>query len=289
MLELLVKLQALGLTEYQAKAYLALLDHHPVTGYELAKHSAIPRSKIYEVLDRLQADQLVMSVQKDGQAVFEPVPPKQALTRLKDQYLAVIHGLEDELSHFDGLIDVEPVWNLRGYFDIMKKAQELIKSAEKTVLCSLWDIEINFLADDLKEAQSRGVGIAIVTYGKPEIKIGTMYPHGLEGALYEEKKGRAFTLVIDDRELLTGAAHGGARASASWTTQPVMVDAAKDFVRHDIYILKVYNRLEPQLFRLFGKDCELLRDVLRDVDYPMLEKGGAGAQTGEKPPPQQNI
>lgn len=274
--ELAAKLQSLGLTEYQARAYLALLEHHPVTGYELAKHSGIPRSKIYEVLDRLQSDQLVMSVQRDSQAVFEPVPSQQALARLKEHYLAVIHGLETDLAHFDTQIQVEPVWNLRGYFDIMKKAQDLIAGAEKLILCSLWDIEINFLADDLKAAIARGVQIAIVTYGKPEQKIGTMYPHGLESALYEEKKGRGFTLVIDDREVLTGAAHGGARATASWTTQAVMVDAAKDYVRHDIYILKVYNRLEPQLFALFGKDCELLRDVIHDVDYEQLKKQTGG-------------
>ncbi|MGH7146197.1 MAG: TrmB family transcriptional regulator [Planctomycetota bacterium] len=278
--ELLTKLQGLGLTEYQAKAYLALLEHHPVTGYELAKRSGIPRSKIYEVLDRLQTDQLVMSLQKEGQAVFEPVPPKQALARLKEHYLALIRGLDDDLSHFDAQIAVEPVWNLRGYFDIMKKAQELLGRAEKTLLCSLWDVEIDFLADDLKEAIQRGVGVAMVTYGKPAQRIGTQYPHGLESALYEEKHGRAFTLVVDDRELLTGAAHGGARATASWTTQPVMVDAAQDYVRHDIYILKVYNRLEPRLFELFGKDCELLRDVLHDNDYESLKKAASEPAAG---------
>ena len=49
--ELLSTLQRLGFTEYEAKVYLALLRHSPLTGYAVAQRSGVPRSKVYEVLN----------------------------------------------------------------------------------------------------------------------------------------------------------------------------------------------------------------------------------------------
>ena len=43
-------MQVLGFTDYEARAYLALLQRHPQNGYELAKASGIPRPNIYSVL-----------------------------------------------------------------------------------------------------------------------------------------------------------------------------------------------------------------------------------------------
>ncbi|MDA4896313.1 TrmB family transcriptional regulator, partial [Streptomyces sp. MS2A] len=46
-------LKNLNFTEYESKAYLALLEESPLTGYAVAKKSGVPRSKIYEVLESL--------------------------------------------------------------------------------------------------------------------------------------------------------------------------------------------------------------------------------------------
>ena len=48
-------LQELGFSEYEACAYQALLQQNPVTGYELAKVSGIPRPNIYPILQKLEA------------------------------------------------------------------------------------------------------------------------------------------------------------------------------------------------------------------------------------------
>jgi len=49
--DVLSGLQQLGFTAYEAKVYLALLAHPGSTGYEVARHSGVPRAKVYEVLD----------------------------------------------------------------------------------------------------------------------------------------------------------------------------------------------------------------------------------------------
>ncbi len=55
MTDTITLLQDLGFTEKEARAYRALLQHDPVSGYELAKVSGILRPNIYPVLQKLEA------------------------------------------------------------------------------------------------------------------------------------------------------------------------------------------------------------------------------------------
>ena len=52
--DILSILRQLDFTEYEAKAYLALLKDSPLSGYAVALHSGVPRSKIYEVLSNME-------------------------------------------------------------------------------------------------------------------------------------------------------------------------------------------------------------------------------------------
>jgi sugar-specific transcriptional regulator TrmB len=62
--QLLPNLVKLGFSEYEAKAYIALLGKNPVSGYELAKQSGVPRSMIYEVAGKLTARGAAMTCSK---------------------------------------------------------------------------------------------------------------------------------------------------------------------------------------------------------------------------------
>lgn len=48
-------LQRLGFGDYEARTYITLLQRRPLSGYELAKSSGVPRSNIYTVLRKLEA------------------------------------------------------------------------------------------------------------------------------------------------------------------------------------------------------------------------------------------
>ena len=44
-MEAIKQLQELGFSQYEAQAYIALLQKNPLNGYELAKASGIPRAQ----------------------------------------------------------------------------------------------------------------------------------------------------------------------------------------------------------------------------------------------------
>jgi HTH-type transcriptional regulator, sugar sensing transcriptional regulator len=48
-------LQQLGFTEYEARAYVALLQRYPVNGATVAKLAHLPRANVYDVLSKLEA------------------------------------------------------------------------------------------------------------------------------------------------------------------------------------------------------------------------------------------
>lgn len=47
------KLGLIGLTEYEAKVYLALLEVHLNTATKVSEKSGVPRTRIYSVLESL--------------------------------------------------------------------------------------------------------------------------------------------------------------------------------------------------------------------------------------------
>ena len=73
----------LGFTEYECKAYVSLLEQFPLNGYALAKNSGIPRSRVYEVLKKLIAKQMVFEQVEKKNKLYYPVDPDIFIKKLK--------------------------------------------------------------------------------------------------------------------------------------------------------------------------------------------------------------
>jgi sugar-specific transcriptional regulator TrmB len=71
-------LETLGLTEYEAKAYVSLVEKGISTAGDLSALSEIPHSKIYEVLMRLEKRKFV-ETQKGRPILFKAVKPSTAV------------------------------------------------------------------------------------------------------------------------------------------------------------------------------------------------------------------
>ena len=69
------QLQELGLTEGEAKVYLALVKHGLATVGPVVKESRVAYSNIYEILARLQEKGLVTFIIKSKTHHYRAVPP----------------------------------------------------------------------------------------------------------------------------------------------------------------------------------------------------------------------
>lgn len=72
------KLMAIGLSKYEALAYLALLKNNNATALEIVDRSTIPRQRIYDTLNSLQVKGLC-SVKEGRPRYYIAHQPEQAL------------------------------------------------------------------------------------------------------------------------------------------------------------------------------------------------------------------
>jgi HTH-type transcriptional regulator, sugar sensing transcriptional regulator len=87
------RLVRLGLTRYEAQAYVALIRRDGSTPAEVAKVAGVPRPRIYDVMDSLAAKALAF--ERPGRAgKFVAAAPADAVTRLMDIHSARLQMLE---------------------------------------------------------------------------------------------------------------------------------------------------------------------------------------------------
>ncbi len=91
------KLQQVGLTEYEAKAYLALLNTHLSTATQVSEKSGVPRTKIYSVLEVLQNKGWVR-VYSGVPLLFKAVPPLTVFEKVKGDLEKFLESVQTTLK-----------------------------------------------------------------------------------------------------------------------------------------------------------------------------------------------
>jgi len=105
----MASLRDLGLSEYEARAYRALLDDSPSTAKDLSKSSDVPMGRVYDVLKDLEQRGLARSQAASRPKKYVAVEPEAALDRLleakrdelaeqESQYEAAVDELEGDLE-----------------------------------------------------------------------------------------------------------------------------------------------------------------------------------------------
>lgn len=85
-MELITKLQQIGLTNREAEVYLALLRRKEFTAPELTKITTITRTKIYEILQSLIHKGICTESSRNGNKVFRCIDPRIALQNIVSNY-----------------------------------------------------------------------------------------------------------------------------------------------------------------------------------------------------------
>jgi len=258
------KLVAIGFSEYEAKAYVALMRESPATGYQLSKLSGVPRSMIYEVMDKLIARGAAMTQRSGRSKKYAPVPAVEFFDQLHDEHEQLISSLKSDLSHFASAPDLDYVWNLEGHDNILARAREMIDQAKNRAYLALLPITLRELTPSLVDASARGVRVVAYTTEELALPGGRLVVlPGPEQALGDT--GRlGLVLVVDGRELLIGEWLTATQARASWTSSRLLVFVAEHHLRTDLYL--------PQVLALLGERAlEVIQEEDRELFARALE------------------
>lgn len=98
--DLIGNLEELGLSKYEASAYLTLIQKGSLAPSEIAYYSSLPRTKAYSVLKKLEKKRLcIISQQKP--LIFSPIPPEEAfyeILQLSERRIKNMKKIVDNLQ-----------------------------------------------------------------------------------------------------------------------------------------------------------------------------------------------
>lgn len=264
------RLKETGLSYYESRAYAALLEEHPMTAYECAGQAGIPTSKIYGVIRKLEEKELVLELSEKNKKRYIPQDPEEYISSYRFRMEKNLKALSEELKQPRRPREVSYVWNLNSRESLLEQAEKMIGRSRESILISLWPEEYEVLAPALRRREEEGLKTALVYFGAsggtPCGKAGNpVFEHPIEDTLYEEKGGRGFTLVCDGGEALSGTISRQGTEGA-WSRSRGFVTLAEDYVKHDVYIMKIVRRFDRELVERFGEGYTLLRDIYNDKE-----------------------
>lgn len=228
----------LGFSAYESRAYIALTGSHPLTGYELAKRSGIPRSKIYECIERLERKGMVVQVSGSPQR-YVPLPPDEAFSRMTREFESSVSSLTSILATQGDQEYVEYVYNLSGYEDIIGKADDMIANARDSIDISIWDEEAVRLNPALTSAAKRGVSVRHIAFGTGVGAAGDIYLH--RAIEPDAETGRWITVIRDRDEVLTGSCAANNGDVAAWTRNRSLLYIGIKYIEHEIIRISEYG------------------------------------------------
>lgn len=252
-------LKNLSFTEYEAKAYLALLEESPLTGYAVAKNSGVPRSKIYEVLDSLAVRGDIL-VSPGSTPQYTPVPAKELIKNRRRAAEENFELAEKSLAEFErSASDRENIWNITGSNEILAKVKQCIATAKKRILVEVWKEEFEELESDLRKAANRGVNVTIIAYGKIESDFANVYLHYMGDKITDEYGGRWIVVSADDSEVVAGIVSLGKDSRAAWTRHVGLVMPITEVIIHDLYLMEIMEKHRELMEESFGENLVNLR------------------------------
>ncbi|MBQ9025531.1 MAG: TrmB family transcriptional regulator [Methanobrevibacter sp.] len=141
-------LKGLGLTMYEAQAYVTLTSLISATAVEVSEKSNIPRSKIYDVLKSLNKKNF-LDIEDGRPLIYNVKSPVEVLTREKEK---LNRQIEDSITRLtntyeNGISQVQaPIWRIYGVEKIINKELEIIKRAKSSI-----NMRIGFLFENEAE------------------------------------------------------------------------------------------------------------------------------------------
>lgn len=260
-------LKDLHFTEYEAKAYLALMEKSPLSGYAISLNSGVPRSKIYEVLaGMVERGEVMMS--HENPVLYSPLPPKELIHLRKRKADTSFEMAEKALEHYSYVsLNRENIWNISGTDAILSRTKEAIKHAKDRILVEIWKEDAEEIKEDLRQAADRGVEILIVSYGDINFDFGQIFPHDASEEITKEYGGRWVVLSVDDREVVAGIVSLGENSRAAWTMHPSLVMPITELIIHDLYLYEILKEHRDNLEASFGPHLIKLRQRFNTGPY----------------------
>lgn len=159
-------LEKLGLTEYESRCFVALVRLPHGTAKEIGKVADIPRSRVYETMERLQKRGLA-ELQQTEPRTYQSVSVDTALRMLRAEYDSYLETIEQSLHELEPtyMKAIQGVWAINNHDQVTGRIVDLIGRATEEIVMIILDDDLldNATIEALREVNDRTVSIYIGT------------------------------------------------------------------------------------------------------------------------------
>jgi DNA-binding MarR family transcriptional regulator len=256
-------LQQLGFSEYEARAYLTLLQRNPLNGYELAKVSGLPRANVYAVLQKLEDRGAVVRLDMPSGARYAPIAPADLTQRIATRFQHVLRATQQALEELTTPATSTYVWNIEGYAALIDHAHAVIDAAKESLLVAIGREEARALAESLARAESRGVTVTTLCMDECPVECGACRGTICRFCATFSTTQHWLMVVADDAEALAGEIGSDNNALAVRTRQQIQVNLVGWYIRHSMALTAVLSDLGQRQDQILAPET---RALLQSVD-----------------------
>ncbi|MFB6234305.1 MAG: TrmB family transcriptional regulator [Halopenitus sp.] len=157
------QLQAFGLSTYASRMYVALLQNGVSTARGVSEVTDVPRTRVYDAAEELEENDLI-DVEEQSPKHFDPVPARDAIRKLRQEYryreatlTAVLSMLESEND------DESDVKTVTGRSEVVDCLVDVVRSAAAEIILVTDGTPLSKkLLDTLTEAAEDGIQVRVV-------------------------------------------------------------------------------------------------------------------------------
>ena len=261
--DLVASLGLLGFSQYEARAYCALLGRAAVNGHEVAKASGVPPSKIYETLNRL-VEKGAALVQRSEPVTYAASPPGDVLQAARLKFEAALRAAEHGLARIPEKAEPGQVWSLRQREAVLGAFAARITGAKRSVFAALWDDELRGLGPPLENASRTGVDVHVAVYGTTILSGPRSYDLTLCGrSAMERLEGRRLSAVVaDDATMVVAIFEGSAAVEAVVSDNPVLCLLTIEYIKADVLGRLLIDHGGEDSFRQLRAESDIVARLL---------------------------
>ena len=254
------RLVELGLTQSEARTYLALLQQPEATGYELANAAGLQRANAYAALKSL-TDKGFATQSGDTPARFVGASPEQALGQIKRRTQRRVDSLVADLAHLAEPSARTTFHTLQGTEAIIQRVAALVDGARDRVAVCCWSEDLDWLAAPLRAASASGCQVVVNVFGDSDLDVGEVFQHEDPDRTVG---GHLLLVAIDHRVALVSTLEH--QPSAIQTDQPALSRVVEKLIRQEAYLAAIFERHHDLLTESFGPHLVELRSRLLPAD-----------------------
>jgi len=207
-----MNLRELGLTDYETRAYLAILENGKLNAREIAANSKIPPTSVYPNVKNLVKKGLVQEV-KGEISFYEAIPPSKAWDFFQKKKIAEIEeGTKSAIIELDGIYNKKslapsknPILLSFGLVASQTISTEWMANAKKFVNIMGWGFHKperkHKILGKLKDAAARGVNVKLLITDDTNLDEKTINLYRKKNFQIRKTPIKDFSLIVCDEKV----------------------------------------------------------------------------------------